>query len=125
MKTIKELFFSALWGIASFLLVFFAVPAVFIATPDILWISLCIAVPVIASLVIFIKKHIRPAFVAVGMLVQFALLVLFRKPVSRNWGINLQGLGAFEYISLFVYPIVITVLSWLILKIFTRNKKAE
>lgn len=125
MKTIKDVFVSALWGTASFVFVFFLVPTLFIGMPDAIWISICIAVPVFVALVVFRKYMIKPVFVISGMLVQFALLVIFSDAVSRKWGMNLTGLGVFEYISLFVYPVAITVLSWILLKLFIKNKKAE
>ncbi|MBQ3588666.1 MAG: hypothetical protein II977_08855 [Oscillospiraceae bacterium] len=123
MRTIKSALISALWGVFSFLAVFFIIPLFMSGTPDIMWISLCIALPVICGVTVFRKYSIGPSFVFAGGLVQSVLLVLLSAPVARIWGMNLSSLGVFEYMSLFVYPVAITVLAFIIIKI--TYKKAE
>ena len=117
MRTIKSALISALWGVFSFLAVFFIIPLFMSGTPDIMWISLCIALPVICGVTVFRKYSIRPSLVFAGGLVQSVLLVLLSAPVARIWGMNLSSLGVFEYMSLFVYPVAITVLAFIIIKI--------
>jgi len=114
---------SVLWGAVSFVFVFFFVPTFMVGAPDIIWISICIVAPVIAAIIIFKKWNIRPLFVVAGMLIQFALLVLLNNRVARKWGMNLSGLGVFEYFSLFVYPVTIAVFSWVFIKFLNRNKR--
>lgn len=121
MKIFNNILCGICWGIISFVLVFFAIPKSGIA--DFIWISLCVILPVLLAVFMFRKIFFSPpVYIFVGFVTQIMGLVLCRDVVAHIWSIRLSGLGRFEYMGLFIYPVVTTVLSYIVLKII--NKKA-
>ena len=87
-----------LCGVLSVLIDFILIPQVlsslprplrFLLLPDPVWMSLMILIPVLVGIYMLEKKsHIPAGYVWVGLPVQYLILIIFAKPISRigSWG---------------------------------------
>lgn len=114
MKNIKFILRGLGRGVLSFTITFFAVPKRGIA--DFIWIFLCVALSSLSAVLIFKSLKCPPPYTFFGFLIQAVMLVVFRNTIAKGLGINMWGIGSFAYIYLFVFPAVISVLSYIILK---------
>ncbi len=121
MKKLNHILCGVCWGIISFVLVFFVIPKRGIA--DFIWISACIVLPVLLAVFMFRKIFFSPpVYILPGFVTQISGLVLCRDVVAYKWSIRLSGLARFEYIGLFIYPVVTTVLPYIVLKIINKKR---
>ena len=87
-----------LCGVLSVLIDFILIPQVisilprplrFLLLPDPVWMSLMILIPVLVGIYMLERKsHIPARYVWVGLPVQYLILIIFAKPISRigRWG---------------------------------------
>lgn len=121
---IKPLVISVIGGLLSFLIVFIVVPRFALGVPDALWLTvgalMAIAVPVLLLWGIW---RIPPAYIWLGLPVQYAVLFIFRHPISKTLGITMDGLGGLAYLfDAAVYPLVVTAMQFLTVLFFKKRK---
>ncbi len=110
-QLVPSLLLSALCGLISFFIEFFAVPQ-FTALPDPIWIAMTILLPVVAGAVLL--RNISPAYVWVGLPVQYLLLYFLSKPVSEMLGVSPEGLIDFNFLfQAVVWPLAATLAQFL------------
>ena len=110
-------------SLISFALVFYVVPVFFAkGAADILWMALNVILPALVAVVML--EQMRPLWIFVNLPIHYALLFLLAAPLSKVWGCSIEGtLGWPEYIgSTFVWPLVVTVAQFYILRI--RRKRS-
>lgn len=124
-----KLVIAAGCGVLSLLIDFLMIPTVCAGgVPDPIWMILMIVLPVVA--VMLLLKWIRgvfPAYIWVGLPVQYLLLGLFAGPISKIMGLPLHGpFGGLEYaFAVAVWPLAVTFVQFCMMLWMDRRKKKK
>ena len=111
-------------GVLSFMIEFLIIsmPA---ALPDLLWMTLMVLMPTLVAIYLFKRNTvIHPGYIWVGLPVQYLLFFIFSKKISAEIGVNIAGIGSFEYIFFAtVWPFALTLVQSLSLVVMFRKNK--
>lgn len=124
-KVIIRLLISALCGVLSFFVDFVLIPQT-VALPDIVWIILMFVLPILIAVCLLGRdREIHPAYIWVGLLVQYMLLCIFSKGISQNLGISLSaGLYGLSYVyEAAIWPLSVTIAQFLVLSVLHWKRK--
>ena len=118
----KAVLVSAICGLLSLLTVFLAVPSLPKPCPDPVWMALDILGPV-AVAILLMGRSIPAVWVWLGLPVQYGLLFLFSEPISRLWGMSLEGGGGFAFLFIAgVWPALVTLVQFLALLLYQKRR---
>ena len=111
-------------GVLSFVieLLIITIPA---TLPDLLWMTLMILMPTLVAIYLFKRNTvIHPGYIWVGLPAQYLLFFIFSKKIAAELGINVAGIGGFEYIFFAaIWPFAVTLIQSLSLVVMFRKNK--
>jgi len=121
---------GVLCGLLSFVVIYLAVPALFMrGVADLVWIVLRLLLPAAVGVVFMeIVGKCGAKYVWLGLPVQYILLIVFAKPLSDYLGVSVEntflGFGWPQYIgSQFIWPLAVALIQVCVLTCTKRIRK--
>lgn len=84
-----------------------------------------IVLPVAIAVLLFKKlDHRKLAYIFIGLLIQYVLLIAFAEPISSIWGTSIKHtLAWFSYIgTVFPWPFMITLIQYISVLLFKKRQ---